>query len=208
VYDVLGKIIDGTTPVTVFEDILRTESYQFPKGSLRLRFNTNHDKNSWDAPAVKKFSPAGAKATAVLMFTFPGVPLIYNGEEAGNDKMLSLFEKDDIDWSKGAAFRQLYEGLARLRREHPALRMGEYLPVRNSDGQKVYSFSRSSAEDAVLVVINFSKERRAVSIEVPTALPRGWREYFSSSSAEVRDGKLDADLGGLEFRVFVPAKTR
>jgi len=47
VYDVLGKIIDGTTPVTVFEDILRTESYQFPKGSLRLRFNTNHDKNSW-----------------------------------------------------------------------------------------------------------------------------------------------------------------
>jgi glycosidase len=208
VYDVLGKIINGTTPVSVFEDILRTESYQFPKGSLRLRFNTNHDKNSWDAPAVKKFTPAGAKATAVLMFTFPGVPLVYNGEEAGNDKMLSLFEKDDVDWSKGADFRRLYERLARLRGEHPSLRKGEYLAVRNSDGQKVYSFLRRSGEDAVLVVINFSKEKRPVSIEVPAALPSELKEYFSGSTAEVREGKLTADLGGLEFRVFVPMKAQ
>lgn len=208
VYDVMGKIINGTTPVSVFEDILRTESYQFPKGSLRLRFNTNHDKNAWDAPAVSKFTAAGAKATAVLAFTFPGVPLIYNGEEAGNEKKLDLFEKVDIDWSKGGAFRSLYEGLARLRSEHPSLRRGEYLAATNSDGQKVYSFIRRSGDDAVLVVINFSKERRSVSIEVPEVLPRELKEYFTKSPSVVKDGTLNADLGGLEFRVFVPAKAR
>jgi len=208
VYDVLGKIINGTTPVSVFDDILRTEAYQFPKGSLRLRFNTNHDKNAWDGPAVLKFSVPGAKATAVLAFTFPGVPLIYNGEEVGSDKKLSLFEKVDIDWSNGVAFRTLYESLARLRRDHRSLRGGEYLVANNSDGQKVYSFVRRSGADFVLVVINFSKEQRSVSIEVP-AVPSGeLKDYFTKSSATVKDGKLDAVLKGLEYRVFVPARAQ
>ena len=208
VYDVLGKIINGTTPVSVFDDILRTEAYQFPKGSLRLRFNTNHDKNVWDSPAVSKFSAEGAKATAVLAFTFPGVPLVYNGEEAGNDKRLSLFERVDIDWSKGSAFRSLYESLAHLREEHRSLRGGEYVAVRNSDGQKVYSFGRSSGDDLVLVVINFSRETRSVSVEVPAGPTGEMKEYFTKSSATVKDGKLNVELEGLEFRVFVPAKAR
>lgn len=206
VYDVLGKIINGTTTVSVFDDILRTESYQFPKGSLRMRFNTNHDKNAWDSPAVKKFSSAGAKATAVLAFTYPGVPLIYNGEEVGNDKSLSLFEKVDIEWSKGAAFRSLYESLGRLRAEHRSLRGGEYLAAKNSDGKKVYSFIRRSGDDVAVVVINFSKERRSVSIEVPSSISGVLNEYFTKLPAVVRDGKLNTDLGELEFRVFVPSK--
>ncbi len=208
VYDVFGKIINGTTPVSVFDDILRTESHQFPEGSLRLRFNSNHDKNAWDAPAVTKFTPAGAKATAVLAFTYPGVPLIYNGDEAGNNQKLSLFEKVDINWSKDVAFHSLYQTLSRLRREHRSLRGGEYLAASNSDGQKVYSFVRRSGDDVVLVVINFSKERRSVSIEVPAVMPGELKEYFTKSSATVKDGKLTEDLGGLEFRVFVPANAR
>jgi cyclomaltodextrinase len=115
VYDVLEKVINGSTPATIFNNLIKTESYQYPHGSLRMRFNTNHDKNAYDGPAVRKLSPDGAKATAVLVFTFPGVPLIYNGEEVGNDKKLDLFEKVDIDWSEGAEFRELYTTLCALR---------------------------------------------------------------------------------------------
>ena len=73
VYDILENVIKGWTPATIFDDLLKSESHQYPRHSLRMRFNTNHDKNAWDAPAVKKFSPEGARATAVLMFTYPGV---------------------------------------------------------------------------------------------------------------------------------------
>ena len=69
VYDVFDKVLGGSTPATIFHDLLKTESHQFPKGSLRMRFNTNHDKNAYDGSAVEKFSPQGAKATAVLSFT-------------------------------------------------------------------------------------------------------------------------------------------
>ena len=131
VYDVLEKVIQGRTPATIFGELLKSESDQYPQNSLRMRFNTNHDKNAWDAPCVEKFGPQGAKATAVLAFTFPGVPLIYNGEEVGNEKKLSLFEKVDIDWSNGKDFRELYEKLGLLRCEHPALRHGYvYLDIK------------------------------------------------------------------------------
>ncbi|MCX6135806.1 MAG: alpha-amylase family glycosyl hydrolase [Ignavibacteriales bacterium] len=207
-YDVLAKVIGGSTPVKVFDDILTTESYQFPKGSLRMRFNTNHDKNAWDSPAVLKFSPQGAKMTALLTFTYPGVPLLYNGEEVGNDKKLSLFEKVDIDWTKNYEFRAFYRALTRLRSTHPALRNGEYVSVKNSDGEKVYSFVRRAGNDEVLVVLNFARDPRSVSIDVSSWKARELKEYFTGSAATLHGGKLPLEIGGLGCRVFVPASQR
>jgi len=172
-YDVLENVIKGSIAVTIFDDLLTTESFQYPRNSLRMRFNTNHDKNAWDAPAVEKFSPEGAKATAVLAFTYPGVPLIYNGEEVGNEKKLSLFEKIDINWSKGKDFRELYEKLGSLRREHPALRRGTYMFVRNSSSANVYSFIRAKGEDTMLVVINFGSAVEKFEVRASSLLQEG-----------------------------------
>ncbi len=204
VYDVLSKVIDGSTPVSVFDDILRTESYQFPRGSLRLRFNTNHDKNVKDAPAVIKFSPKGARTTAVLAFTYPGVPLIYDGEEVGNEKKLSLFEKVDIDWTKNLEFRAFYQVLTQLRAEHVALRRGDFTSVKNSDAQKVYTFLRRAGGDEVLVVINFSRERRAVQLDVPHLQSAELKEYFTRAVVSPVNGRLSLDIPGLDYKVFVP----
>ena len=208
VYDVLAKVIDGSTPVKIFDDILTTESYQFPKGSLRMRFNTNHDNNAWDAPAVSKFTMQGAKATALLTFTYPGVPLIYDGEEAGNDKKLSLFEKVDIDWTKNYDFRAFYQALTRLRSSHPALRRGDYISAKNSEGEKVYSYLRRLGDDQVLVVINFAHESRSVTIDLSGWKSGDLKEYFTGSVTTPQNGKLALEIGGLGCRVFVPAVQR
>jgi glycosidase len=207
-YDVFAKVMYGSTPVKVFDDILSTESYQFPKGALRLRFNTNHDKNAWDAPAVMKYSPLGAKSTALLTFTYPGVPLIYNGEEAGNDKRLSLFEKVEIDWRKNYDFRAFYQSLTRLRSEHIALRRGEYVPVKNSEGGKVYSFLRRLGDDEVLVVINFSHDKRSFDVELPQMTSPDLKEFFTGAPASARNGHLALEIGGLGCRVFIPVKEK
>ena len=205
VYDVLSKVIDGTTPVQVFDDIVKTEGYQFPKGSLRLRFNTNHDKNYWDGPAVTKFSPKGARTTAVLSFTFPGVPLIYNGEEAGNDKKLSHFEKVDIDWTKNIEFRAFYQVLAELRLSHIALRKGEYVPVVNSGGGKVLSFVRQMGDDQVLVVLNLARDQRSCDIAVPMFKSREFMEYFTKTPVTSSNGHLFLEMKSLDYMVFLPS---
>lgn len=203
VYDVLGKVIEGSTPVTIFNDLLKTESYQFPKSSLRMRFNTNHDKNVWDGPAVEKFTPQGAKATAVLTFMYPGVPLIYNGEEVANNKRLGLFEKKDIDWSKNTEFRTLYEKLSILRKSHPALINGSYSAIQNSENRKVLSFIRIKGEDSVLVVINFGSAMKCTLV-LPTNSNNTWKDYFTDRIYEPTNSRCDIELPSLGFIVLFP----
>ena len=205
VYDALSGVIDGTADVKEFNDILKLESYRFPKGSLRLRFNTNHDKNAWDAPAVAKFSAKGARTTAVLSFTYPGIPLIYNGEEAGNDKELSLFEKVEIDWTKNIEFRAFYQVLAELRSSHIALRRGEYVPVLNSGGGKVLSFVRQLGNDQILVMLNLSRDQRRCEVEVPMFKTSDFIEYFTKTPVSSANGHLFVDMKGLDYKVFLPS---
>ncbi len=193
-YDVLSHIIDGETHADVFNGLLRSEANQYPRNALRLRFNTNHDKNAWDAPAVEKFTPAGAKATAVLAFTLPGVPLIYNGEEVGNPKRLSLFEKVDIDWSTGEEFRTLYTALTEMRSAHPALRRGSYIPLENSGGPKILTFARQSGNDAVLIAVNFSREQRPASVELTSELGNAWRQVNGAVGFRQEGKTLSFDL--------------
>lgn len=204
VYDVFEKIIKGSTLITVFDDVFKNESFQFPQSSLRLRFNTNHDKNAWDNPASTKFTPQGAKATAVFTFTYPGVPLVYNGEEAGNDKKLDLFEKVEIDWSKNPDFRRLYKQLSTLRATHAALRRGEFVRVENSDNQKVYSFLRKLQDDQVVVVINFSTRERQVELKIPESIKGDIKEYFSGATMQALQGKLALKLAPLEYKILLP----
>jgi glycosidase len=204
VYDVLEKVIHGSTPPSIFHDLLKTESYQFPRGSLRMRFNTNHDKNAYDGPAVEKFTPQGVKATAVLVFTYPGIPLIYNGEEAGNDRKLSLFEKVDIDWSKGSGFRDLYESLCSLRRNHPALRNGTYTPVSNSTDSTVYSCIRAKGEDTLLVVINFSSVPIRTRLSIPATSQSIWKDYFTDTRVVMMNGKVEIQVPPFGFAVLIP----
>ena len=202
-YDILGKVIRGSGSARLFHELLKNESYQFPKGSLRLRFNTNHDKNAWDAPIVKKFTREGAKASAVLAFVFPGVPLIYNGEEAGNERRLDLFEKVEIDWEHDGEFRELYAALSRLRRNTPSLRGGVYQPLENSEEEKVLSFVRQSGKERAFVVVNLSGDRRNVVVALPGPAPHQVQEYFTKTRIEVGDGRLSLVLDPFAYRVFV-----
>jgi cyclomaltodextrinase / maltogenic alpha-amylase / neopullulanase len=204
VYDVFEKVISGSTPATIFHDLLKTESYQFPKGALRMRFNTNHDKNAYDGPAAEKFTPQGAKATAVLTFTYPGIPLIYNGEEVGNTKRLVLFDKIDIDWSKHAECRPLYETLSFLRRQHPSLVSGLYLAVQNSEDKKVLSFLRVKGENSVLVVINFSSAAVKAVLKLPAISKNRWKELFTHNNIQMTNGQVELQLSPLGFNILSP----
>jgi glycosidase len=147
-------------------------------------------------------------ATAVLAFTLPGIPLLYNGEEVGNDRPLSLFEKVEIDWKKNPEFRDLYRKLGALRAEHVALRRGEYVKLLNTDSAKVYSFVRRSEDDASIVVINFDRTTKSVRLSLPPNLGGEWTEYFSKTQVRAAEGLLELTLGPLEYMVFLsPART-
>ncbi len=201
IYDALGPLVQAKRPVALIDQILKNERLQFPVGSLRMRFTTNHDKNAWDSPAVLRYGPDGLKLATVLVNAIPGVPMIYTGEEVSNDKKLSLFEKVGVDWTRPRDVGNLYQQLFRLRREHPCLARGEMVRVTTNNEDAVYAFWRVAGDDRVLVVLNFGAESKKVHL-VSGKLGGEYREVFSGAALDL-SAAAEVSLGPLGYAVFV-----
>ncbi|MDP2994840.1 MAG: hypothetical protein Q8N46_06920 [Anaerolineales bacterium] len=76
-------------------------------------------KNAWVGTEFEQFGD-GLEATIALSVVGEGMPLIYNGQEAGNTKRLAFFEKDSIEWREHPP-GELYKKLFALKKENTAL---------------------------------------------------------------------------------------
>lgn len=128
--------------------------YQSP--GIKAWFTTNHDENSWNGTEYEKYG-AAAKMLAVFSCTWPGIPLIYSGQELPNVKRLKFFDKDVIEWERGVELHDFYKTLLQLQTKHTALRSGSKINrIYTSGDEKVLSYMRKSDGREVLVMLNFS----------------------------------------------------
>jgi glycosidase len=128
------------------------------------RFMTEAGELS-DAERVRRYRVALA-----LLFTLPGIPQLYQGDELGllgaypdNRRMLPAWAFDpaardgarDGYLGNPAETFALTRRLIALRGAHPALHAGYYAETwRPNGGANVFSFYRASGDDRVLVVVN------------------------------------------------------
>ncbi|UCF34196.1 MAG: alpha-galactosidase [Phycisphaerales bacterium] len=170
--------------------ILRDEGLDFPRDSLRMRFSSNHDTCAWRKAAVSRYGVAGARAAAVLSFALPGVPLIYNGQEAGNKVNLKLFERVLVDWSRDdERMRELYTSLARLRRERVSFRRGTAQVLNVKAGPHVLALSRRCEQDETVVLINFANAPQQLVLD--EAITDSLKPLFGTAVVEqTEDGRL------------------
>lgn len=130
----------------------------FPPEAMRMTFVSNHDKNAWEGTEFEQFGDA-LEAAVHLSVVGEGLPLIYSGQEAGNDKRLEFFERDPIVWREHP-MGELYRRLFALKRDTRALWNAPWgarmIDVPNSSPATVFSFIRRSETDRVFAVFNFS----------------------------------------------------
>jgi glycosidase len=166
----LKTLASGYGSQTQIENLMDQESYTYPTGTFPLNFITNHDENSWNGTA-KEFYGTAEDAMAVLSYTLPGMPLIYNGQEIGLDKRLAFFEKDPISWkaygAKGKAKTLFYTQLNSIKANNPALwagTAGGSITFLQSDNPSVMAFVRAKGTNKVLTVINLTSEKQEVTL--------------------------------------------
>ncbi len=145
------------------------ELREWPRGALHMRFSDNHDERR----AIARFGEPGALAASAFIFTLDGVPLLYNGMEVGDTTESgapALFEKLPIFWpiaERRPEFPRFYKQMIALRRASSALRRGSLEWLRNSDDSRVMTYLRRTADEEVLVAINFSNRPFSGSVEAP-----------------------------------------
>lgn len=190
-YDALDGFKQGKVTPETIEGVIKSERLRFPQGSLRMRFTSNHDKNPYVEPAISRYGVRGAKALAVMTYALPGAPLIYNGQEAANDRKLGLFDKCEIDWTADDhGLRALYTDLSRVRRERASLRRGSLRFVRAYDDQGVLGLVREHEGEKTYVLINLGK--RPAEIELGDGIPKSAADVFGNAKRTGATVKLPA----------------
>ena len=166
-HSAMMNVLFGNMPASEIRRVWEADRAKMPKGALRMRFSDNHDERR----AIARFGEKGALAAQALAFTLDGVPMFYNGMEAGDTTESgypALFEKLPIFWQtevRRPEFPKFYKAMIDLRKNSVALRRGNLTWLKNSDESKVLTFARRSGAEEILVAINMNNAPFFGSIE-------------------------------------------
>ncbi|RPI21975.1 MAG: alpha-amylase [Chloroflexota bacterium] len=127
--------------------------------------------------------PAKIKMAFSLLFSYPGAPAIYYGDEVGleggkDPECRGAFPWEQSQWKQD--LRMHIQKLAAFRKRFPALRRGSFQKILTDDARGISVFMRGLGEEKIVAVYNASATRR--TLHLPTATI-GWP-----------DGRITRDL--------------
>lgn len=180
----VGNAIGHRYNDDAFERVIYTESHD-EVANGRARLPEDIHPGSADSWYAKKRSTLGA----ALVFTAPGIPMIFQGQEFLEDEWFR--DQNPIDWSKRERFAgilELYRDLIGLRRNKDGLTAG--LTGHNThvyhlnDEAKVLAFHRwaeGGAGDSVVIIANLANHPYT---DYTLGFPLGgvWQVRFNSDS--------------------------
>jgi glycosidase len=196
----------------------------------------NHDLPRFAAEMPGEMAAAERAArhrlALVTLFTVPGVPQLYAGDELGLTGSWPDNRRDMPSWAWQASSRagdhpealagadQTYDLTARLTRirgANPALWRGGYAELwRQNAGPPVFAFFRSSGDSRIAVVINAGPSPAALALPIATnpgigdndraALADGTTldDLLSSATARISGGDLQLELPAFSARILSP----
>ena len=198
---IINGVASGEKTTADIDAYMEAAPDALPNDAFKMYFTTNHDENSWNGTVHERFGD-GHLAFAALTFTVNGMPLVYSGQEAGLNKALEFFEKDEVEWGD-YKYADFYGKLLMLNRNNLALWNGnfggEFRKLKSGADDKVYAFMRSQSPSGVVTVVNLSDENVSVTLE---DLPEGnYRCVFDGVGLVEAFGE-EAELGPFEYHVF------
>jgi len=201
-WDALASI--GTVAPSTVQDRVSNVGFWFPDNALPFRFLENHDEQRF----YPGHSLAQTKCAAALLFSLPGVPLIYAGQEVGESSQRGL-----INWTDPQNLRPFYQRLCHTRAALKQFRTNRSLQLANNDPSQVYSLARvpedPAARGVVVCAYNLSDNMRTATLNLPVedwGMATGtWflTDLFTGETVEYSSGapgQLVVEMDGWEPR--------
>lgn len=187
--EMMHAIAVGRSDVNGLRTFYATNEKMWPATSQRMLGTSNHDRNSWEGTEFERFGPALENAI-VLSVVSEGIPMIYNGQEAGNARRLKFFERDPIVWQEhphGALFKRLFALKKANKALHNAPWGGRMVQVVTNDQAQILAFVREAEGNRVLALFNFSAAPR--TIRFADTLPNGqYRDQANGAAVRIEHG--------------------
>ena len=176
------------------------ETWQAVRGAIpwaiaRQQFNLLGSHDTARIRTLLGGDQALIRLAVAILFTYPGAPCVYYGDEIGLGEAAANGPRQCMQWDEAAwdhSLRATYQQLIRLRRSAPALIAGGFQVLLVEPDTLVYQ--RDSQEQTILVVAQRGVSQHP-AFPLPVALggiPDGtvFSELFSGSTAQVESGML------------------
>ncbi|MEK9516557.1 MAG: alpha-amylase family glycosyl hydrolase [Flavobacteriaceae bacterium] len=188
----LKQIAKGKMSVDQLENHFQWVMENHQEKNILLNYTLTHDVNSWQGTPKELYGDAYHMLTA-LTYVYPGMPLLYSGQEYDLDKRLLFFEKDDFPKRKGETMR-LLKDLGTLKNTSDALTVGENQAGYSSLSSKVkmnfgaenqiFAFQRTGLKDTLVFIANMSEKYGQFTLDLDgkfSQYPKNQDKILSSS---------------------------
>lgn len=200
--NLFNDIAQSKKSVKDLDAYLNGEEKNYNANSYRMLHITNHDLNSWEGTEFVRLGEA-TETFLVLSNILKGMPLIYSGQEAGNNKALEFFERDPIEW-KPHPFKQLYTKLFQLKAKNKALwngvSGGQLQRIETGNDEQVFAFSREKSGDQIVAIFNLSNKSQMA--EIKSALGKSNLKDALSGKSIPKGKNIKFNLKPWEYRVY------
>ena len=167
-YFTLRQVGTGQQPADSILDAVEGRARSgFPDHAAFMIYLENHDETRY----IVDCGDDAAKAAAGALFTLPGIPMLYGGQELGQRG-----RRDSLAWDNAREdVRSHYDDLLAVREAHPTigyegdLERVDYEVDASSgtDPEGVVAFARESAAGRYVVALNFGSEPATVGLDEP-----------------------------------------
>ncbi|MEJ7588504.1 MAG: alpha-amylase family glycosyl hydrolase [Ferruginibacter sp.] len=177
--------------------------------NLRLRFIENNDLPGF----IRDHNLICTRMAAALLFSLPGIPMIYNGQEIGSKRDLysdePIFETmKSIHSLDSIQLFGFYKKLIRVRKKYPALCGTNMNSLSVYPAGKMVAFRRWKNEEDIIVVLNMDSVAAEATIDIRNILTRhpqngvpGFEDLLTDTVFETDDpSKIKIPMSGYGIR--------
>jgi len=116
-------------------------------------------------PQRRELAKKRLKLLSLFQFTFPGVPCVYYGDEAGLEGYRDPYNRGTFPWGReDLELQQWYMAICRLRRDYAVFRRGNWLSLgleiaEDNPGCRVFGFRRCWQNSVAVAMFNPDLEK-------------------------------------------------
>jgi len=152
---------------------------------------------------------ARALLAATVLFTWPGTPSIYYGEELGMEGGRDPENRRGMEWDKNSPANSIlkrYKRLIAVRKSSRALRSGTPQILWASNAQQTLVYSRVLDQDQAIIVVNRSPSPQKLSVPLPPDISaRRFVDALSGAKSSVTKDRLPVTLAPMSSAILLPS---
>ena len=195
-YSVLG-FAGGKLSPGELDDRLETLRRETPPGQFQSQLNLIGSHDTARALTSLGGDRRRLMLAVALQLAYPGVPMIYYGDEAGLEGKYAEASRKAFPWgSEDPTLLDFYRTAIRTRRNSPALSLGEVETALIGEGpQGAYGFLRRCGQDLVLALFNSSLSTVIAEVALgKDARPGAWTDLLGGEPALLQAETLRVEL--------------